>query len=416
MERGEAHEIPAVVVERNRLCGGLAVVGLLAAPLLLVATAPTWETLVNLAVIIGSVPLIPLLGWLLYHAPRRTEATVRASDDGLVVTTPRGTQRLPREEFRGGTAYLAASGAHVVDLTRWRHLGMRLEVQRDGHARAILDAAGVDRRLGTTRFPVQIRSKRTTWTGVVGIALVALAQFLVPIPELAVALLGFVAAAGIGLAWLSTRATLTVGTDGLALEPLLGRRRFVAHEAIMHVDTIPAPHDKIVSPGFVVTRRDGVDVFDLDTREARFRGGVWRSDPVHEAARNAWWAALGRRPGASSPVVHELAPGEASTKEWVAKLRALGAGQRAADYRAPALEDQALFDVVADPNVDAELRAAAAVALGASEAHAPRLRIAVDDLADERIRRVALAAIEEENDAAVEEEMEELRQRRRQSP
>lgn len=82
----------------------------------------------------------------------------------------------------------------------------------------------------------------------------------------------------------------------------------------------------------------------------------------------------------------------------VAALRELGLG--AASYRTAALDDRALEGTLADARAPLEVRAAAAVALGAKGGGARRLRVAADEVADARLRRITLRVAESDLDPA----------------
>jgi hypothetical protein len=83
----------------------------------------------------------------------------------------------------------------------------------------------------------------------------------------------------------------------------------------------------------------------------------------------------------------------------------MGSHEAPAGYRVAPIDERTLFDVVADAQAPSELRAAAAVALGAHADHAPRLRVVADDLAEPAVRRIALKAASEASAAELEEEM-----------
>lgn len=102
------------------------------------------------------------------------------------------------------------------------------------------------------------------------------------------------------------------------------------------------------------------------------------------------WLAWRQRAGEPEPMTSLLlARGGRSLDAWLAGLRALGSGE-GTGYRLAAVDDEALFATLASASASRELRAAAAVVLGASGRHAARLRVAADDVADPVVRRVAL--------------------------
>lgn len=410
----EERDFPAIIVERSRGWAAATIGMLVATPivLFLMGEAMVDQVVATLGLLITLVA-IPFAGWLTYHHARRIPARVRATPDGLHVSTERGQKQIPRGAFRGGGAFATANGRRVVALKGGRRAGLRLEVASDSHARAVLSAVGVDRREGTTRFVVKRTSPTTKASGIFGAAAFVALNFVVLflfVSPLAFLLLWVLAPLAWLAGWMRNRTRLTIGTDGIELKPLLGKRRFLPHTRIERVMEMPPPEGQVVSHGFTVIQSDKSEIIELDTRAERFRGGIWHVDPVRDAVQHAWSAARG---GISTKAaIQQIANAEASTREWIAKLRALGAGERRADYRAPAIDERALFEVVSDANADAELRAAAAVALGANAEHAPRLRVVADDIADDRVRRVAIAATEAESDEELEAELEPLNRRR----
>lgn len=402
---------PAVLVERS-LAWGISFAALVVGSFVLMGVYRTdpqqliaWPPLAITAAAVAAA------GWVTYQGARRTAALVSVSSEGVALTTPRGRKLLARGAIRKGKVFVGTAGQRIVVLRDRRGLTTRLEVKGDEEARAILAAVGVDRREGTTRFVVKRRSPGSTAIGIVAsVSLVFSLVFLSGVP-LALLLVWIAAPLAWLLTWMSNRITMTVGADGVELNPLLGRRRFLPHSKIARVTEMLPPQGQLVSHGFVMARADSNELIEIDTRDERFRGGIWNSDPIRDAVQRAWTAAHGA--SAAKAGIQQLANEGGSTREWIAKLRALGSGEQRADYRAPAIDERALFDVVGDATADAEVRAAAAVALGASAEHAPRLRVVADDIADDRIRRVALAAVEPEADERLEEELEPLRARMR---
>ncbi len=101
-----------------------------------------------------------------------------------------------------------------------------------------------------------------------------------------------------------------------------------------------------------------------------------------------------------------LARGERSRSEWVSALRSLGAGG-GRSYRASPPSKEALWRFVEDPAADVDVRAAAAIALGASldDAGRARLRVAARVTVSPKLRVV----LEQEAAGATDEdELEEL--------
>lgn len=414
---GDSNEaaFAGTLVERSRFLLVVWVALFSILPLAFLTSGKLMMTLGTIGFMAVTVALLPLVGWHSYYWARRTPIRIRETPDGLVVESEQGTRLLARGSFRRGTSFEALGGQHTVDLRRLGR-GVRIEVARPELARVVLAGAGVDRRAGTSRFLVRRIGMRAGLAAGLAVGLVFSATLFLGLPGIVVSFLWLGMAALGAYAFLSSRTTLTVGADGVELKPLLGRPRFIPHAEIELVRLLVPPSGELVSHGFEITSTkgtgsaNGYDVIRLDTRAERFRGGIWSTDPVCDAVARAWGAA--RRRDSAKTVTHQLASAEASAKDWIARLRALGAGDQRGSYRAAAIDERALFDVVTDANAEADLRAAAAVALGANPEHAPRLRVMADDIADDRVRRVALAALEPEDDARLEEELEPLRRMR----
>jgi hypothetical protein len=196
-----------------------------------------------------------------------------------------------------------------------------------------------------------------------------------------------------------------VGSDGLDLRSPL-KHTLIPHARIRAIARIwPDGHErgskhegKVVSWGFEVLVDDG-SRHRIDTRRERFPAGVWKTDPVFASAVGAWSA---WQTGAATAVPHVsalLARGSRSTRAWIASLRDLST-DGARGYRTAALDEHALFAVLGDAAAPRELRAGAAVAIANRQAHAPRLRLAADDVADPVVRRVAVACTDTDPDRA----------------
>lgn len=409
MGGGNDEGFAGTLVERSRVLLVLWVALFSILPLAFLTSGQLMMTLGTLGFMAVTVALLPLVGWHSYYSARRTPIRIRETHEGLVVASERGARLFARGSFRRGTSFEALGGQHTVEL---RRLGraVRIEVARPELARLVLSAVGADRREGTTRFSVARIARGPGIATGIGAALLFSTSLFLGLPGAAILLLWFVAALLIVLGVLSKRTTLTIGADGVELKPLLGQRRFIPHDRIELVSTLAPPSGELVSHGFEITEKNDGEIIRIDTRAERFRGGIWSTDPVRDAVARAWSSAHQR--ASATAMVHQLASADTSTKDWIARLRALGTGHQHADYRAPAMDERALFDVVTDANAEAELRAAAAVALGANPEHAPRLRVMADDIADDRIRRVALAAVEPEAGDRLEEELEPLKRMR----
>ena len=191
-------------------------------------------------------------------------------------------------------------------------------------------------------------------------------------------------------------ADLVIGADGIAVTSSL-RRRFIPHSRIREVRRRPVTSERRehlrISPGFEIVLDDGTEIV-FDTLSDRFETDDPDADPVYEAV-----AASVRKhaPGEVGPAVTTLARGGRSAREWIASLKTLGASGTA--YRAAAIDFSSLLGVLCDADAAKDVRIAAVVALASSKEHAPKLRVALDDVADPDLRRVALTAADEDEDA-----------------
>ena len=235
----------------------------------------------------------------------------------------------------------------------WLHR-VRVEVGSEQEARDLLAALGLDRRAGTTQFKVKSLSFGAT----------------LPIE-------------------------LTVGVDGIHLSGF-GLNRFIPHGKIRSFARIhPAP-PIVVSPGVELLLDDGT-VVKLDTRDERFDAENWEDDPVFDALVNAR-----KNVGGEASATAMLQRGHRTMEEWLLAIREVGEGKTT--YRIAPIDESALESVIADATAPTDARAAAAVALRVKDP--ARLRIALEDVADADVRRIALTA-----DDDLEKELAELQRR-----
>jgi hypothetical protein len=398
----------AVLVQRNRgFSVATAILGLGA--LLALAAVPFTNhaeqgTPLSIAAYAGQAFFVTLACWLGFYRARRRDVTYGVREGVLVIDGA-----VSRVRFRRGEAAAMPDGRARVDLRAWPQR-VRLEVEDMQTARDLLAELGLDRRAGTSRFVVKTFAR---WRGAETVALGLALGFLGLVfaammglfgAAIVAAALGVFGAATISSA-LKRNVELTIGADGIEVASR-HERRFAPHASIRSIERIDergerwSERDRRVSPGFAVTLDDGTR-WVFDTRAARFAANVWATDPIFEAVREARDAA---RPGAHRATA-SLERGDRTSRAWIDALRALAKHERV-DYRVPALDARALFDVLADPSASREHRAAAAIALAANEEHAPKLRVAADDVADAIVRRVAVAATahdEAELEKAIEE-------------
>ncbi|MBX3192313.1 MAG: hypothetical protein KF819_35310 [Labilithrix sp.] len=398
---------PAVLVTRSRFWAVSTGVIFVVAVLLLSVSPGRAEDLAGLAYIMGTLGFLPACAWLGYHAPRRREITIRVDRRGLSAQRRGRDLGLLRDRasLRRGGAVAMPDGRYRVDLHTRVGPRLRLEVEGQREARELLAALGLDRREGTSRFHLRWHPPVQGFAVVGAVVVGVFALMLVGLGPLWV--IGGLVAAGLMplVDRVLFRVDLTVGIDGLEILRGSGARRFVPHARIVRVEEIGAPQGwpgaEIVSPGFRVVLDDGA-ILAFDTRDERFRTGVWKTDPIFEGTRDAWTRARASSAQASAVT---LLRGDRSTREWVLALREIGSRDAQIGYRVSAIDERTLFDVVTDAQASSELRVAAAVALGAQAEHAPKLRVMADDLAEPMVRRIAIRAATASSDADLEEEI-----------
>ena len=397
----------AVLVRRNGIMG---IAALTATATVVIAGTisaywpPTGESVLALLVGLGwPVALALWAGWIGFARPWRSDVIVELAAGALRID---GRTRRAAGTLERGDATVLDDSRVRIDLRAWHRTRVRLEVADIASARQLLGALDLNRRTGTSQF--RIRRLRP-YENLLMLTLLFLA---VPL-EIALSLVnGWLGLAALVAAVLSpfvvralARIELTVGSDGLDLRSPL-KHVFIPHARIRSITQIwPDGHERgsthdgeVVSWGFEVELDDG-SKHRLDTRPERFPAGVWKTDHVYASAFGAWSA---WQTGAAPAVPHAsalLARGSKSTREWIASLREL-ASDGASGYRVAALDEHALFAILADAAAPRELRAGAAVAIGIRQEHAPRLRIAADDVADPVVRRVAVACAETDPERA----------------
>lgn len=388
----------AVLVRRNGVIGvaaAAATATVVTAAILSAYSPPTRDSVLALLVGLGwPVALALSAGWAGYWRPWRSNVVVEVAMGALRID---GRTRREAGTLRRGDATVLDDSHVRVGLRAWGRTTVRLEVKDIAVARQLLGALGLDRRTGTSQF--RIRRLRPYEN----LLVLTLLFLMVPLAIGLSIVSGWLGLAAFVAAVLSpfvvralARIRLTVGSDGLDLRSPMNHV-FVPHARIRAITRIwPSGHEsgstrdgEVVSWGFEAELDDG-SKHRFDTRAERFHAGVWKTDPVYASAFGAWSAG---QSGAAPAVPHAsalLARGSKSTREWIASLRELSSdGSRG--YRVAALDEHALFAIFADAAAPRELRAGAAVAIAIRDEHAPRLRIAADDVADPVVRRVAVA-------------------------
>jgi hypothetical protein len=344
----------------------------------------TGESALLGAFLVSQLVIASLAGWLAYWRPHRDLEQVSVDEEGLRL----GAYLLrSRRWIRRGDLAATPDARWRVDIHALFQPRVRLVLSSAEEGRQLLAALGLDRREGTSRFKVRLHAAPSVDAAAIGTAFAFFFSLF---------LLGVVPSAWVLLtpllvplcAWLLWRAKVTVGADGIERQSIFGRR-FVAHADVFDV--------RQAGDEVILVMNDGRTMM-MDTRGERIRAGVWRKDPVFDAIFTAWHAQRGLGANGPAAATTLLARGARPVREWLASLRRIG-GDAGAGYRVAPLEERDLIGVLSDAQAPAELRVGAAVALGANKERAPRLRVAADDVADPVVRRIALAATEEDDDS-----------------
>jgi hypothetical protein len=295
-----------------------------------------------------------------------------------------------------------------------------LRVRDTEHGREILRALGMDatQRAATFRLPSQLlanpRLLRSFGLGVVvASAVAALVGMMVSSRLSATPLTPLLVLPGIALAafaiLLTTRATVTVGADGILVASPL-RRRFYRLADVATVTTFADPigsgNRAIRGVELVLRSRETVRIVVSDGTSGISDRGETQTELVAERIREALESA---RRGDPAHDAARLGRNARAVGDWVRALRALAAG--AVDHRTAPIPEDRLWRVIENPNAAPGARAGASVALAPSldEAGRARVRVAAQATASPKLR-VALeaAAAPEADEAALEHALAEL--------
>lgn len=335
-------------------------------------------------------------------APSGDRRRVRADAAGLHVD---GVLTVPRERVRRVHFERTPDGAPAVHLhLRPRPASLVVAVDHQDQAEALVEALALDEE-PLARFCAQPPWARH---------LRALGIFLTTSPWVLFNVLRFIPMWGLAILVLLYVVValpvvlpqrVEVGHDGVFLR-WLGNRRFLPFRAIEEARSTPIGVELLVSGRPVeirLTYRDGGADADRDALLARIREGI----EAHGAAARADEEAL-------------LAQGTRSREDWLAAMGALGAGE--GGYRAASIPRERLWAILESPSADPSAREGAALALHASldegergrmaaaarKTASPRLRVALDGVAqapDEAKLRVAVEAAERETEEPVSENL-----------
>ncbi len=377
--------------------------------------------LVCVLAIVGSIVISPGLLILMIHGlgfgvaaswyawgrnpwPRLTPTDIRIDGPSLVI----GTHRHARADLKAG--FIVPGDGHVTVQLKRRGLRRDLEIRMGDEAegRALLQALGLAATQTVASFRTMSRAFVSIWrvlAAVVGgmaggTALMSiLGQAFGPVAG-TVALVSLIAILAVVLV---APARVEVGADGVLIR-WLGRERFFAHDDIRSLRT--------TTRGMGNNRRKLVELelssgetYVIPTGSAAFDFGRARSLEARIVAAQQAWAG-----GESVHAEALLRRGARTHQQWV---DALQHPHTQSTHRQAPVAPKRLWRIVEDPKSESLDRAAAAIALtpeldaqgrarlarSAAATAAPRLRIALDAVAqnesDEALAE-ALTELEEE--------------------
>jgi hypothetical protein len=318
-----------------------------------------------------------------------------------------------RDELEAGFITPKPTGVTVRLKRRGSRPSLTIAVKDVGEGRALLRALGFD----ATQTAAEIRAASQLFTWSLSKQLLILtAPVLIPIftvPSLGVALGASKALAVVvplllltvftwifGIIFAPTR--VRVGVDGVATR-WLGKDRFVPFSKVRSVE---AYEERVGGKTYlgVALDLDGGERVKLPAGQKGFT--TVETAELEERVREA--LAL-HRDGAVPVDERLLARGSRAVPEWIAALRALGAGANA-DLRTPPVPPEKLLRIAEDAAAAPLVRASAAVAVAAAAPDAKkRVRLAAQNTASPRLR-VALERVsaDDATDEAVAEALADL--------
>lgn len=372
------------ILERNRTSGviglasGVLFVAAIVASALARSDVPRW-----IAVYAIWPPFIALahhLGWMRAKTrPARLEVSKgTVSEGGTLYKRATRARIIPQPAGRGAVVELAR---------RFDPYPARVALPTMDDARAFVRALGLDPREGATRFraPVSTATRGLLLAILLANAGAAFAAF--GLPGALVVSAVFVALAFVAYP------TYTIGRDGILIEQFF-QERFVPYSEVVALEREERQNwrgQPMVSRGFTVRLAAGASVF-IDTTRERMRDRMFEGDHLFDAAVAARELSRAGRPHAADA----LSRGGRPTKEWLRQLE----GATDVRYRVAALSHDELANVLANPSADKTARAGAAICLArAGEEARVQVRVAAEDIAEPDVRKAALAALEDDEEA-----------------
>jgi len=355
------------------------------------------QVVAGLGILAASGVLAGFLAWRRRQWPTAA-SPVSASATGIYVGD---APAFGSQEFVRGFV-LTHGGDTEVMLHHRRIHAVRLAVSGPAEGVALLHALGLGASQRVMMFPTDVMALHRG--GVLPLAVLTALGLTVTLGMLfgVVGVVGAVLLCAAGILAAGTPQQVTVGLDAVSLR-WLWRRRTVPLGAITAVRV-----------------DDGGVWIDQATEPPLWIGTRWAAGPVADGfdfarSRRTWAEALGgrieeaRMVAAARETTADVTPlrrHDRDLVDWRADLHALGT-RRPQHYRTAGLRVEDLWDAVESPTAEAELRVAAAVALGpgldaqgsarmaqaAETAATPQVRIALDAVAagDEAAEVRALA-------------------------
>lgn len=338
--------------------------------------------------------------WVLRRKPlaRYVDTRVSASLEALRL----GELTVTRQSIKRAL-YVPAHGAQrpmVRVERRGLHLPIEIAVTDEAEGRRLLSAMGHDASQAVARFRAMslfFTQQRRMALGMFAM-IPAMMLMLRVIPHVAAvvpfAILLFALVAVVP-------AAVEVGTDGLLVK-WLGTRRFIPTRDIMAVWQYDEGMGRNHVVGAKITLKNGQEV-KIPIGQVR-----WADDNAASLVERIREAVESHRQGDVESAAAMLARGAAPVGEWIRLLKSIGAGANAT-LRTAAVDAERLWKVLESPSAAPNDRAAAAVALSAAteEGTKERIRIAADAIAEPKLR-VAVQAAASEDEAALEQALEEV--------
>lgn len=392
-------EATLAVRKANPWLTALAALPILGALALVIASMATgtafWIVAPHLLIAAG------VLGYMnARRKPRaRLEPTrVHASETELRV----GARVIPRERVRRALYLPLRRLDHAMVRVERKHRPLPIEfaVRDEAEGRRMLRAMGLDAAQSVAGFWTLSRTMANRWTPFLGVLALMPLMFAIALaaPHAMPVITPIVMGLAMGLMLYPTR--VEVGADGILMK-WLGRRRFIPASDIAGAVQY--------EEGMGNNRYVGVKVMLKSGQEVKVPvGSRWSDDDAHALVERIREAVDIYKRGDVEASGALLDRGERAIGDWVRMLKSVGAGA-SATLRTAAMDSERLWHLLESPSAPPKHRAAAAIALATSDEDGARdrIRVAATAVAEPKLR-VALEAASSDDEAKLEEAMEEL--------